>query len=448
MRNKLIAVAVAAAFGTLSFGAHADDASINTFSDLFTQGHVDGELRMYDFNRTYDYSVAAKPSARAFGGSILLNAQTASLDGFSAGASLVSANALGSLADNPKRVDTTLMGANDSLTALSQAYLQYANDWVKVKGGYLYLNTPWMGNSDGRLLPNSYEAISADFTPLKGWDIYAIREFSYKSRTSDDYFHDNNYYPTTYQGDTLYGGYQGLPTTARQTSGTWTVGSTYVAGGLKAQGWYYDFLDFTRMGYADGSYVFKTGTGFDPVIGLQGLTETGGGSDNILVQNKLKINGIAGTNVDSKAWGADLGVVIPNGRFDVYYNKVQQETNNDIGDGTIISPFTANYATDPLYTTSMIRGLVEAGPGHAWKAKMTYGFFDNRLQLVGAYAKYTTDLSGDFHDTYFDIIYNFDGFLKGFQIRDRWEKSVGGINNLNPGNEPFTYNRVMLSYKF
>ena len=448
MRNKLIAVAVAAAFGTLSFGAHADDASINTFSDLFTQGHVDGELRMYDFNRTYDYSVAAKPSARAFGGSILLNAQTASLDGFSAGASLVSANALGSLADNPKRVDTTLMGANDSLTALSQAYLQYANDWVKVKGGYLYLNTPWMGNSDGRLLPNSYEAISADFTPLKGWDIYAIREFSYKSRTSDDYFNDNNYYPTTYQGDTLYGGNQGLPTTARQTSGTWTVGSTYVAGGLKAQGWYYDFLDFTRMGYADGSYVFKTGTGFDPVIGLQGLTETGGGSDNILVQNKLKINGIAGTNVDSKAWGADLGVVIPNGRFDVYYNKVQQDTNNDIGDGTIISPFTANYATDPLYTTSMIRGLVEAGPGHAWKAKMTYGFFDNRLQLVGAYAKYTTDLSGDFHDTYFDIIYNFDGFLKGFQIRDRWEKSVGGINNLNPGNEPFTYNRVMLSYKF
>jgi hypothetical protein len=96
----------------------------------------------------------------------------------------------------------------------------------------------------------------------------------------------------------------------------------------------------------------------------------------------------------------------------------------------------------------MIRGLVEAGPGHAWKAKMTYGFFDNKLQLVGAYAKYTTDLEGDFHDTYFDVIYNFDGYLKGFQIRDRWEKSVGGINNLNPGNQPFTYNRVMLSYKF
>jgi hypothetical protein len=109
-----------------------------------------------------------------------------------------------------------------------------------------------------------------------------------------------------------------LPLTAKQTSGTWALGSTYVNGGLKAQGWYYDFLDFARMGYADGSYVFNTGTGFDPVIGLQGLTESGGGSDNVLVANKLKINGVAGTNVKSRAWGADLGVVIPNGRFDLY----------------------------------------------------------------------------------------------------------------------------------
>lgn len=449
MCNKLVAAAVAVALASLSLGAHADDTDVNSLSDLFTQGHVDGELRLYDFNRTYDYSVAAKPSARAFGGSFLLNAQTASLDGFSAGASLVSANALGSLATNPKQVDTTLMGASDSLTALSQAYLQYKNDWVMARVGDQYLNTPWMGNSDGRLLPNSYEALTVDFTPVKGWDIIGIRELSYKSRTSSDYFDDNNYYPTTYQGDTLYGGNQGLPLTAKQTNGTWALGTTYVNGGLKAQGWYYDFLNFARMGYADGSYVFKTGTGFDPVIGFQGLTENGGGSSNVLVQNNFKLNGIVGgTNVKSSAWGADLGVVIPNGRFDVFYNKVAQETGSVIGDGTIISPFTASYATDPLFTSSMIRGLVEAGPGHAWKAKMTYGFFDNRLQLVGAYAKYTTDLNGSFHDTYFDIIYNFDGFLKGFQIRDRWEKSSGGINNLNPGNKAFTYNRVMLTYKF
>jgi len=442
MRNTFIVLAVAGVLGTLSTGAHAD-----ALSDLFSQGHVDGELRLYNFNRSYDYETASKPSAHAFGGSILLNAQTGSLDGFSAGVSFLSANALGSLSNNPKRVDTTLMGASDSLSALGQAYLQYKNDWFMARVGDQYLNTPWMGNSDGRLLPNSYEAMTVDFTPVKGWDIIGIRELAYRSRTSSDYFDDNNFYPSTYQGDTLYGGNQGLPATAAQTSGSWVLGTTYVNGGLKAQGWYYDFLDFARMGYADGSYVFKTGTGFDPVIGFQGLTESGSGSDNVLVANHFKLNGVTGTKVDSTAWGADLGVVIPNGRFDVFYNKLDQQ-NGAIGGGSIISPFTASYATDPLYTTSMIRGLVEAGPGHAWKAKMTYGFFDNKLQLAGSYAKYTTDLNGDFHDTYFDIIYNFDGYLKGFQIRERWEKSVGGLNNLNPGNKPFTYNRVMLTYKF
>ena len=91
---------------------------------------------------------------------------------------------------------------------------------------------------------------------------------------------------------------------------------------------------------------------------------------------------------------------------------------------------------------------METGPGHAEKVKFSYDLFDKKLQLVAAYAKYSTVLDGNFHDTYFDIIYKFDGFMKGFQIRDRWERSSGGINNLNPGNEAFTYNRVMLSYKF
>jgi hypothetical protein len=119
-----------------------------------------------------------------------------------------------------------------------------------------------------------------------------------------------------------------------------------------------------------------------------------------------------------------------------------------VGGGALISPYTTNYATDPLFTTSMIRGLVEEGPGHAWKAKALYNFLDKKLQVVVAYAKYDTDLRGASHDIYGDIIYNFDGALKGLQLRDRWERSTGGIDNLNPGNESFTYNRLMISYKF
>jgi len=96
----------------------------------------------------------------------------------------------------------------------------------------------------------------------------------------------------------------------------------------------------------------------------------------------------------------------------------------------------------------MLRGLVELGPGHAWKARAGYGFFDDRLQLVTAYTKFFTALRGDSHELYFDIIYDFRDDLKGLSLRDRIERSSGGADDLNPGNRPFTYNRVMISYKF
>ena len=59
MRKHLLAVAVAATLAGTSFGARAD-----ALSDIFTQGHIDGQLRAYYFSRLYDTS--AVPDANAF----------------------------------------------------------------------------------------------------------------------------------------------------------------------------------------------------------------------------------------------------------------------------------------------------------------------------------------------------------------------------------------------
>ncbi len=440
MRCKVLTLGIAAALGFACAGAHAQ-----SFADVFTRGHVDGELRLYDFDRLY--STESVPDAHALSGAILLNAQTATFGGgFSLGASLLSANAFGTQSSNPARIDTTLMGPRNAVTALSQAYVQYQNDTFLFRAGDQYLNTPWMGSSDSRVMPASYQAVSFGITPVKGWQILGLRSFAWKSRTSGDYSFDNLYYPSTWRGDSMYGGIGGLPATARAARGTWALGTTYGVGGFKAQAWYYNFLGFARMGYVDGSYTFKTGSGYDPFVAAQYVGETGG-SSNILVENGAKLFGVAGSKVKSQAWGADVGVNIPHGKFDVSYNKISQETGA-IGDGALISPYTAAYATDPLYTTSMIRGLVEQGPGHAWKARFTYNLFDDRLLLQAAYAKYTTVLRGDSHNVYLDIAYNLDGWLKGLSLRDRWERSSGGANGLNPGNGSFTYNRLMIAYKF
>ncbi|WP_109125489.1 hypothetical protein [Dyella sp. C11] len=437
MRRKL---AVALGLAVCSAVAHAD-----SFDDLFTQGHVDGQLRLYDFNRLYD--TPATPDAHSLSLAALINAQTGTvLGGLSFGGSFVTANMLGTKDDNPAKVDTSLMGPNSSLGAWSQAYVQYKHDWFLFKGGYQYLDTPWMGNNDSRVIPSSYNAILVGITPVTNWNIYGIREYSWKSRTSNGMYPDNLYYPSKFDSDSMYGNNGSLPITSPRTPGTWAAGTNYTNGGLKAEAWYYNFLRFATMGYVNGSYTFTTGTPFNPFIAVQALKENSS-DDNILVETKTKLVGVAGTKVDAEAWGADIGTTIFDGKIDFAYNKLSGESGA-VGDGALISPYTVNYGTDPLFTTSMIRGLVEVGPGHAYKGRMQYSFFNKKLQLVAAYAKYTTYERGDSHDLYFDIIYNMDSVLKGLQLRDRWERSVGGIANLNPGNESFTYNRVMISYKF
>ncbi|MCK9367071.1 MAG: hypothetical protein M0P72_07980 [Metallibacterium scheffleri] len=438
MRKHLLAVAVAATLAGTSFGARAD-----ALSDIFTQGHIDGQLRAYYFTRSYDTS--AVPDASAFSGAALINMQSGTFGGgFSLGASFVTANSFGTQSGTPAKIDSTLMGINDSVSALGQAYVQYKNEWMMLRGGYQYLNTPWLGQSDSRVIPASYNAVSAVFKPAKGWDVYALRSFDWKSRTSGGYYADNLYYPATFNGDAMYGGIGGLPATAHQSNGAWALGTSYGMDGFKGQAWYYNFLDFARMGYLEGSYTFKTGTGFDPFVGAQYVDESGSGN-NFLVSNHTALFGVAGSRVKSSVWGVTGGVIIPNGRIDLGYNKVGSESGA-VGGGAIISPYTAAYATDPLYTTSMIRGLVEMGPGHAWKAKVTYNVLKN-FQVIAAYAKYTTQYRGNSHDVYLDLIYNLDGYLKGLTLRNRWERSSGGWN-LNPGNKPFTYNRVMISYAF
>jgi hypothetical protein len=439
MHSKLIVVSVMTALGATSLGAQAD-----ALSDIFTQGHVDGELRSYYFSRLYDTDTV--PDANAFSAAALINARSGTFGGgFSFNGSFVTANSLGTQSSITSHVDTTLMGPGNSVSALGQANLQYQNSWALVRGGYQYLNTPWMGMSDSRVLPASYNALSADFKPLKDWDVYTLRSFDWKSRTSNGDYSTNLYYPSTFDGDSIYGGVASLPVTAPQANGAWALGSTYQQDGFKSQVWYYDFLRFAKMGYVDGSYTWKTGTGFDPFIAAQYVHESGG-SDNTFVLTSSKLFGVSGTAVHNRTWGADGGFGFPNGRFDIGYNKVAEQ-KGAVGDGALISPYTAGYATDPLYTTSMIRGLVEQGPGHAWRAKLSYSFLQGKLLVATSYAKYTTLLRGDSDNVYFDVTYSLDNYLKGLSLRDRWERSSGGTG-LNPGNEAFTYNRLMISYKF
>ncbi|NII54071.1 OprD family outer membrane porin [Luteibacter sp. SG786] len=433
MRRRILA---AATFACIVAGAHADD--------FFRDARVDGEVRLYRFDRNYDNPTSKDQFSNSLAG--LLTVHSGQVNGFSAVVTGFSAHSFGTQSHDKGRIDASLMGPDNVIDGFTQAYVEYANRWVVVRAGDQYLDTPWMGRSDSRVIPASYQGATLDFKPAKGWDIYAIRTLRWKSRTSDGYNDDNVYYPSTYHGDSMYGNNGSLPSSARSQDGTTALGSAYAGHGLKAQAWYYDFEHFGRMGYIDGMYTIDTGTLLKPFIGAQFVRETTG-SDNVIVDTHTKITGVAGQRVDASAWGVDAGVGVGKAKFDVSYNKLDSD-RNAVGAGAIISPYTNTYATDPLYTTSMLRGLVEQGPGHAWKARAQYSLLHDDLQLIASYAHYDTVLRGTSHDVYVDIVWKLDKLLKGLQLRNRWEHTVGGRNNLNPGNMPWTNNRLMLSYRF
>ena len=92
----------------------------------------------------------------------------------------------------------------------------------------------------------------------------------------------------------------------------------------------------------------------------------------------------------------------------------------------------------------MIRGLVELGPGHAWKVKGVCHLLGHRLRLIAAYAVYTAHFKGNSNNTYLDVTY-FPGVAPGLSIRNRVEVSRGRTAN---GADRFVYNRVMMQYDF
>jgi hypothetical protein len=41
-----------------------------------------------------------------------------------------------------------------------------------------------------------------------------------------------------------------------------------------------------------------------------------------------------------------------------------------------------------------------------------------------------------------------DGYLRGLHLRDRWAPSSGNIHPLNPTNQTFVHNRLMIDHSF
>lgn len=119
-----------------------------------------------------------------------------------------------------------------------------------------------------------------------------------------------------------------------------------------------------------------------------------------------------------------------------------------VGGGALISPYTTNYTTDPLYSSSMVNGQIERGPGQSWKVGYEGWYFQKQIRLALAFARYHTAYNFNSNNAYFDLAYYPPGMLSGLSIRDRIENVVYGHHSGHGGGTTFVYNRFMLQYEF
>ncbi|WP_297393712.1 OprD family outer membrane porin [Acidiferrobacter sp.] len=387
---------------------------------------VNGDIRAYDFTRHYSGPVAGQ-QAFSLGGA--LNVLSGSVYGFSAGLSFYTAHNLGLNNANPALVDGTLAGYR-GINTLGQAFVQYDNRRVLVRAGDQSINNPWINASDSRMIPATYQALLAAVKPMTGLTISAMRITRFKSRTSDEFSQTDLYNSTSTFN---IGGTGGLA--GGHETGVAAVGADYHGGGLKTAVWGYQFYDLAKMAYAQGSYVLPGAVGLKPFVGAQVLRETGSGPQYL-------------GPVDATVYGAVVGIKHAGDELSLGYDDLPAHADA-FGNGDVVSPYTTGYATDPLYTTSMIQGMIDRKTtGHALKVSATAYLLQHRIRLIASFADYFNTLYSGYgsartNEADLDLTYFLSGPLKGLSIRDR----IGIAHNL-PVVHRFVYNRLMLEYDF
>lgn len=399
--------------------------------------NIDGNIRLYDFDRHFSRPGTTDQTAFSLGGK--MNALSdLFLNYFRIGGTLYTAQSFGMNSTNPERQDKSLPAT--PLTALGQAFLQFENPYFMGRLGNTLINTPWLNPADTRIIPASYQAFYGTFAPwqsLNTADKYLnfiiFRQIRFKPRTAGGFSQHNLYNANSYTIATTT-----IPALGNTKDiGTLAAGGLYKLNTLYMQAWAYKFYDYSRIYYADFKYTLPTYPLFKPVIGAQMLHSPADG--------KNVIGSLPGLGaVNSSAYGIFIGSEIYNGQLILAWNTIPKKAGG-YRNGDIVSPYTSGYTSDPLYTTSMTSGLVEKAAGSARKITGTYSFFDHQIAFAVTGAQYFTQpYLHNSSEIDLDAIYMpIPIFKKSLSIRARM-----GFANHSTNNGKLTYSRLMIQYDF
>jgi hypothetical protein len=414
--------------------------------------------------------------------------------------------------------DDTLPGF--MLNTFPETYVGFQNNRFRFQGGDYEFNTPWAGPYDAtRLKPVAYQgaAVRYAFTDALSLDVGDF--WAWQSRTSNSF--TNNTLLTTYPagGGGIANNIFVPGCTGAQCNGISTSGFTYGHLGFapkdanySVNGYMYGVHDIVTMFWGDAKYTFAQSQ-LKPFVALQGGWENNGGNSVIgKIQSEL-VGFQAGVNAtknvlvsagfDYIPWKNDtvptaylssINWTCGNSNFTLkpavgsvathtlpYFlplNAGQCFANSNgttsIYYGGWASPYTDNYATDPIFTTQISQGMTDRrAPGTSWKIGATFTSNNKRFIFLASDAWYNYGnalVPENTNEWNLDGTYRFSpvpktGFYKGLALRYRYmQRSLtntycgasgtscppgASIGSTFLGGLPlFKYNRAQLEYDF
>lgn len=357
--------------GTQNIG-ESELANQNISKKLFNDGtwNVIGEASYVNIQGINNYGYGAN----IFG-------QTGEIAGFSFGGLLTVMNPFFSSKINPDDINfqAQTLPINRQITP-QELFVEYKyQNIVQVDAGYIGINnSPWLTYYQNNVLNVvTYQGAAINVNPLNGWLLTALA-FNGAQLIGENGFSRQTMYNTTFDSGT-----QTENIGNRGSSATIGLGAAYTTSnnnfGFRL--WAYQFQEYANLLYADSNLKLDATTDLNFNISMQAAIE-GGTPNNILFENGYG-------PVQSNMVGLQLSMNYAWFGLQLAYNNIWGP-DDAYGGGGLVSPYTYQYATDPLFTSSWMQGMLEKSAGTAYRISTPLSFLNNNLIIGPSYTYFNT----------------------------------------------------------
>ncbi len=373
---------------TLAIPATAD----TSIDQMFSQGTLKGELRLFDFTRDFDNTTNTKHDT-SFGGLFYYN--TAKVNGLSFGTSFASANPIwtNDSDDVYGLVARDAAGDHDNVNRLQEYFVQ-GNWWdTQFKLGAQELRTPMMNPHDIRAIPRTFRGFSAENKSVDNLTLSALY-------ITDSMGWSDNSFVSVKEAVQSELARAGIVADVADNP-VYALGAKYQLPfktvQTEAHLWHYSMEDVFNQTYAKVKLSTQLGA-TNLYLTPSYLTQQATGEET-------------GGPLDTYQYGFHLGAKLAGADLTYMYAKT--------GDDTVLTPWgDEKVVIQQVYQSARANEEVNA-------LKLAYDFEKLGASGLEAYAFYgqydvPEGTASDFNETNFSIAYKFSGMLSGLGLKARY----------------------------